>query len=139
MQNKKEDFWLEPGGPKRLMVEYEPRFKHADVTFDGQKRSHLQAQEEFNSRHDGQIARWIDADGEVWADRRSGMAASAQGHPFDSQRRAGAGFGCGAVAEVDVGICCRLAESFVFWWSNSGLIGFGGTSRALCRLLGILA
>src|ERR1700733_7702784 len=47
MQNKKEDFWLEPGGPKRLMVEYEPRLKHAEVSFDGQKVITSASQAEF--------------------------------------------------------------------------------------------
>jgi hypothetical protein len=47
MQSKKEDFWLEPGGPKRLMVEYEPRLKHAEVSFDGQKVITFASQAEF--------------------------------------------------------------------------------------------
>ena len=51
MQNKKQDFWLEPGGPKRLMVEYEPRFKHADVTFDGQTGDQVRQPGGIQPRH----------------------------------------------------------------------------------------
>jgi hypothetical protein len=37
VRNLKRDFALEPGGPKRLMVEYDQRLTHAEVYFDGQK------------------------------------------------------------------------------------------------------
>jgi hypothetical protein len=48
MQNVKKDFWLEKGGPKRLMVEYEPGFQHAEVMFDGQRVMSFANQAEFN-------------------------------------------------------------------------------------------
>jgi hypothetical protein len=47
MGTKKKDFSLEPGGPKRVMVEYEAHLKHAEVLFDGQRVMNFTNSAEF--------------------------------------------------------------------------------------------
>ena len=131
MQNKKEDFWLEPGGPKRLMVEYEPRFKHAEVTFDGQKVITFASQAEFNrgttvKLPDGSLltAKYGPIAGAEWLRVLKGIHLIRNGVPVP-----------GSAAEplpkwtwafvVGCGIIC------FFGGAIPALIGFGGTTGVM--------
>ena len=131
MQNKKQDFWLEPGGPKRLMVEYEPRFKHAEVTFDGQKVITFASAAEFNrgmtvKLPDGSLltAKYGPIAGAEWLQVMKGIHLIRNGVPVP-----------GSAAEplpkwtwafvVGCGIIC------FFGGAIPALIGFGGSSGVI--------
>ena len=131
MQNKKQDFWLEPGGPKRLMVEYEPRLKHAEVKFDGQRVIAFASAEEFNrgttvKLPDGSLltAKYGPIAGAEWLKLLKGIHLIRNGVPVP-----------GSAAEplpkwtwafvVACGIIC------FFGGAIPALIGFGGTSGVM--------
>ena len=131
MQNKKQDFWLEPGGPKRLMVEYEPRLKHAEVSFDGQRVITFASQEEFTrgttcKLPDGSLltAKYGPIAGAEWLRVLKGIHLIRNGVPVP-----------GSAAEplpkwtwafvVACGIIC------FFGGAIPALIGFGGTSGVM--------
>jgi hypothetical protein len=131
MQNKKEDFWLEPGGPKRLMVEYEPRFKHAEVKFDGQKVITFASPAEFNrgttvKLSDGSLltAKYGPIAGAEWLRVLKGIHLIRNGVPVP-----------GSAAEplpkwtwafvVACGVIC------LFGGAIPALIGFGGTTGVM--------
>jgi hypothetical protein len=131
MQNKKQDFWLEPGGPKRLMVEYEPRLKHAEVMFDGQKVITFATAEEFTrgttvKLPDGSLltAKYGPIAGAEWLKLLKGIHLVRNGVPVP-----------GSAAEplpkwtwafvVGCGIIC------FFGGAIPALIGFGGTSGVM--------
>ena len=131
MQNKKQDFWLEPGGPKRLMVEYEPRLKHATVTFDGQRVITFASAEEFTrgttvKLPDGSMltAKYGPIAGAEWLRVLKGIHLIRNGVPVP-----------GSAAEplpkwtwafvVACGIIC------FFGGAIPALIGFGGTSGVM--------
>jgi hypothetical protein len=131
MQNVKRDFWLEPGGPKRLMVEYEPRLQNAQVMFDGQRVITFANQAEFTrgatcKLPDGSLltAKYGPIAGAEWLRVLKGIHLIRNGVPVP-----------GSAAEplqkwtwafvVGCGIIC------FFGGAIPALIGFGGTTGVM--------